>query len=61
MHLVDFIVTRKLSVYSETKLVFLPLGGGSKSFMFEGCGVETALRLALKKTNVPILTNQRQT
>jgi len=38
MHLVDFIVTRKLSVYSETKLVFLPLGGVRKVSCLKAVG-----------------------
>jgi hypothetical protein len=41
-----FVITaRKLGIYSDTKLIFLPLGV-SKSFMFEGCGMERALRQA---------------
>jgi hypothetical protein len=36
---------RKLSIYSDTKMIFLPLGV-SKSFIFEGCGKEWALRQA---------------
>jgi hypothetical protein len=39
---------RKSSIYSDTKLIVLPLGV-SKSFMFEGWGTQRALRQALKK------------
>ena len=53
VHLVGFIITRKLRIYSDTKLVFLPLAEGGewfpKSYICEGCRVERAVRKALTK------------